>query len=318
MKKLFQAILLSILALYAVLAIAADDEVAVFTKNKVDPFFEGARAGADTSARRLGLKTVHFAPTKPNNLQEQVAQMEDAIVRKPRGIVFVPVDVKGFKGAIDKARLENIPVVNYIDEAEGNVNAVVVFDNKKLGGMVARFLAESLGGKGNIVIIEGVKGSSTSDARTAGSLEALKAFPGIRVLAVQPANYQRLQALQVMENLMQTHPQIDGVIAAADVMALAAGEAMDGAGRKRAAIVGMDGTTEGAKAIQEGRLLASGAFSGFTMGCLAVEMVDRIARKQAVPTRIRLEAELIDKARAVEYAVPFEKRQCKRLADLGY
>lgn len=318
MKNLLRALLLSALAQSAALAFAADDEVAVFTKNKVDPFFEGARAGADASAKRLGLKTIHFAPTKPNNLQEQVAQMEDAIVRKPRGIVFVPVDVKGFKGAIDKARAANIPVVNYIDEGEGNFNGVVVFDNRKLGAMVARHLAQSIGGKGGVVIIEGVKGSSTSDARTSGALDALKAFPDIRVLAVQPANYQRLQALQVMENLMQTHPQIDGVIAAADVMALAAGEAMDAAGRKRAAIVGMDGTIEGAKAVLDGRMLASGAFSGFTMGCLAVEMIDRIARKQPVPARVGLEAELIDKGTATEYVVPFDKRQCKRLADLGY
>jgi ribose transport system substrate-binding protein len=317
MKKISSVLILACASLGNSYAIAADNEVAIFTKNKTDPFFQGARAGADASAKRLGLKTVHFAPTKPNNLQEQVAQMEDATTRHPRGIAFVAVEPRGFKSAIDKARSEGIPVVNYIDQAEGNFNSIVVFDNKKLGETVTRHLIEKLGSKGNVVLIEGVKGSSTSDARTAGALEALKSAPGIKLLAVQPANYQRLQALQVMENLMQSHAQIDGVIAAADIMAQAAGEAMDGAGRKRPLIVGMDGTIEGAKAILNGKMLASGAFSGFNMGCLAVELIDRAAKKQAVPPMVKLDAELVNAANASAFALPLDQRKCLQLSDLG-
>ena len=71
---------------------------------------------------------------------------------------------------------------------------------------------KALGGKGNVVIIEGVKGSISGQDRNKGFQEVLKRYPNVKLLASQPANFQRLNALQVMENLLQTHRQIDGVL----------------------------------------------------------------------------------------------------------
>lgn len=80
------AVLAACLVLAATSVWAQDsNEIAVFTKNKVDPFFEEARYGAETNATALGLKAVQYAPTQPNNFQEQISEVEDAIVRKPRG-----------------------------------------------------------------------------------------------------------------------------------------------------------------------------------------------------------------------------------------
>ena len=293
-------------------------EIAVFTKNKVDPFFEEARVGSDVAAKALGYRVVQYAPTRPNNFQEQIAQVEDAITRKPRGIVFVPVDTKGFRPSVEKVRGAGIPIVNFIDAGEGNFNSFVVYDDKKMGADVTRILAERLEGKGNVVIIEGIKGSSTSDNRSAGAQETLKAYPGIKVLAVQAANYQRLQALQVVENLMQQFPQIDGVIAASDNMALGAVEAMEAAGRQLPQVVSMDGTIDGVRAVASGRILASAEFSGFQMGCAAVEMIDRLAKGQAVPQRVELKAEMITKDTASNFGLAFDKRTCRSLKELGF
>ena len=124
-----------------------------------------------------------------------------------------------------------------------------------------------MGGKGNVVILEGVKGSLTSTDRVRGFNDAIKEFPEVKLLASQPANYQRLQALQVTENLMQSFPQIDGVLAANDAMAIGALEALDGANRK-AVVVGINGSREAVELIKSGRLLASGDFNGFVQGCL--------------------------------------------------
>ncbi|WP_338318216.1 sugar ABC transporter substrate-binding protein, partial [Bradyrhizobium ottawaense] len=83
--------------------------------------------------------------------------------------------------------------------------------------------------------------------------DALKETPGAKLLASQPGNYQRLQALQVMENLMQSNSQIDGVLAANDAMAVGAIEALDGANRK-AQVIGINGTKEAIDAIKSGKL----------------------------------------------------------------
>jgi ribose transport system substrate-binding protein len=292
-------------------------EIAVFTKNNVDPFFEEARVGTNVAAKALGYATVQYAPTRPNNFQEQIAQVEDAITRKPLGMIFVPVDVKGLKPSVDKVRDAGIPIVNFIDLGDGKFNSYVIYDDRQMGVDVTNVLAEKLGGKGTVIIIEGIKGSATSDNRVAGAQEALKKYPGIKVLAVQAANYQRLQALSVMENLMQQFPKIDGVIAASDNMALGAVEAMESAGRGGAQAVSMDGTIDGVQAITAGRLLASAEFSGFQMGCTAVEIIDRLAKKQSVPERLMLKAAMITKENAEKFGKPLQARTCKSLAALG-
>jgi ABC-type sugar transport system substrate-binding protein len=92
----------------------------------------------------------------------------------------------------------------------------------QLGLQTARDLLKSLGGKGDVIILEGVRGTSTSEERMRGFHDALKETPGVKVLSPQPGNYQRMQALQVTENLLQTYPKIDGILAANDAMAVGA------------------------------------------------------------------------------------------------
>ena len=91
-------------------------------------------------------------------------------------------------------------------------------DDHRLGYETSVSLFKAMGGKGIVVALEGVKGTLTSADRVRGFTDALKEFPNVKLVASQPANYQRLQALQVMENIMQTHQQIDGVFAANDAM----------------------------------------------------------------------------------------------------
>ena len=114
-----------------------------------------------------------------------------------------------------------------------------------------------------------------------GFSKAIEENPDVKLLASQPANYQRLQALQVTENLIQSNPQIDGVMAAADVMAFGAIEALEAAGKKSTKVVGIGGVPESIEAIKAGRLLATAEFNGYKMGCLATMAAVRYLRKEA-------------------------------------
>jgi ribose transport system substrate-binding protein len=226
MKQLtlgYLALPLLIGAVYATPALADGETIAVFTKNQTNPFFQTVRVGADNMAKSLSAKTLQYIPTKPDSIPEQLSQIEDVIVKKPSAIVFTPVDYKAMVPGVEKINKANIPVVNITDRsAGGKFVPFVGADDYSLGLETARFLLKSLGGKGNIVIIEGVKGSLTNVDRVRGFNDAIKENPGAKLLASQPGNYQRLQALQVMENLMQSNSQIDGVLAANDAMAVGA------------------------------------------------------------------------------------------------
>ena len=138
----------------------------------------------------------------------------------------------------------------------------------------------------------------------------------MKLLASQPGNYQRLQALQVMENLMQSFPQIDGVLAANDPMAVGALEALEGANRK-ALVVGINGSKEAVELIKAGTLLASGDFNGFIQGCLGVEIAVRNLHKQPTPKEVILKPIVIDKTNYSPYETPVEERSCPTLNEIA-
>jgi ribose transport system substrate-binding protein len=298
-------------------ALAANETIAVFTKNQTNPYFQAVRVGADASAKALGAKVIQYIPTKPDSIPEQLSQVEDVIVKKPDAIVFIPVDYKALVPAVEKINAAGIPVTNITDRiAGGNLVAYVGADDYNIGLATARFLLKAMGGKGNVVILEGVKGSLTNTDRVRGFNDALKENPNVKLLASQPANYQRLNALQVMENLIQSHPQIDGVLAANDPMAVGALEALEGANRK-ALVVGINGSKEAVELIKTGKLLASGDFNGFIQGCLGTEIAIRNLRKEQTPKEIILKPVVIEKSNTGPYEVPVEQRTCPKLGDMA-
>jgi ribose transport system substrate-binding protein len=311
--KEYQKLICTVLVLsggFAASARADGETIAVFTKNQTNPFFQTVRVGADAAAKGLGAKTLHYIPTKPDSIPEQLSQIEDVVVKKPNAIVFTPVDYKAMVPGIEKVNEAGIPVVNITDRsAGGKFLAFVGADDYSLGLDTARYLLKTLGGKGNIVIIEGVKGSLTNVDRVRGFNDALKENPGAKLLASQPGNYQRLQALQVMENLMQSNSQIDGVLAANDAMAVGAIEALDGANRK-AQVIGINGTKEAVDAIKSGKLLASGDYNGFVQGCVGTMIAIRSLRRQPVVTEIVLKPTIITRDNYQPYDVPLESRTC--------
>lgn len=297
-------------------ALAEGEKIAFFTKNNTNPYFQAVRLGGDSAAKQMRASLTHYVPTKPDSIPEQMSQLEDVIVKKPDSIVLVPVDYKAMVPGVEKINAAGIPVVNIIDRsAGGQFVSFVGADDYTLGLATARHLIKALGGKGNIVIIEGVRGSLTSTDRVRGFNAAIKEAPGVRLVASQPANYQRLQALQVMENLMQSNPSIDGVLAANDAMALGALEALDAAKRKALAI-GINATKEGIDAIKSGRLLASGDYNGFLQGCLGTMIAVRQLRKQSVPKEVILPAVVVDKSNFGPYDVPADQRSCPKWEEM--
>jgi len=297
-------------AIFSTAAWADGETIAVFTKNQTNPYFQAVRVGADTAAKMLNVKILHYIPTKPDSIPEQMSQIEDVVVKKPDAIVFTPVDYRALVPGVEKINAANIPVVNITDRSSGGTFiAFVGADDYSTALDTARYLLKTMNGKGNFIILEGVKGALTNTDRVRGFNDALKENKDAKLLASQPGNYQRLQALQVMENLLQSHPQIDGVLAANDAMAMGAIEALEGANRT-AKVVGFNGTKEAVDAIKAGKLLASGDYNGFLQGCIGTIIAARTLRKQPVVPEILLKPTVVSKENYQPYETPVESRTC--------
>jgi len=309
------AIFIAVSAVSLGAAAQSGEKIAFFTKNQTNPFFQVVRLGADNAAKQMGAVVTHYIPTKPDSIPEQLSQIDDVIIKKPNAIVFTPVDYKAMGAGVQKINAAGIPVVNVTDKSEtGKFVAFVGSSDYELGLVTGRYMLKTMGGKGNVVILEGVKGSLVSADRVRGFNDALKEFPQVKLLASQPGNFQRLQGLQVLENLMQTHPQIDGVMAANDAMGTGAIEALEGANRK-AQVVGINGTKEAVDAIKAGKMLASGDYNGFLQGCVSTMLAIRELRKLPVPKEVVFKAGVIDKSNYQAADIPADKRVCPKWED---
>ena len=299
-------------AIASVRLYADGERIAVFTKNQTNPYFQMLRLGADNAAKQMNARVTHYVPTRPDSIPDQMSQIEDVITKRPDAAVFVPVDFKAVAPGLLKLNAAKIPVVNVTDRVErGEIVSFVGLDDYSVGLATARYLFKRMNGAGGIIILEGVRGVLTSSERLRGFKKALEEFPNIKLLAAQPANYQRLAALTVTENLIQRHPNIGGVLAANDAMALGALEAFDGANRKVLA-VGINGTKEAMDAIKAGRLLASGDNNGYVQGCVGTMAAIRRLRNLPVPKEVVFPATVIDSSNYKTYDILDSQRTCPK------
>jgi ribose transport system substrate-binding protein len=307
-KHIFHA--MPMVLLLAAPALADNETIAVFTKNQTNPFFAAERVGAAQAAATMRAKVLQYVPTQPDSIPEQMSEIDDVIVKKPDAIVIVPVDYKAVVPGVLKINAADIPMVDATEKsAGGKFVSFVGANDYQIAKLTGLALLKAMGGKGEVVILEGVRGAITAQDRLRGFQDALKAYPEAKLVASQPANYQRLNALQVMENLLQANPNVGGVMAANDAMAVGAIDALADA-NSHALVVGINGTKEAVDLIAAGKMLASGDYNGFVQGCVATMIAIRALRHETVPESVSQATVVIDKSNLASYQVPVEQRSC--------
>jgi ribose transport system substrate-binding protein len=282
--------------------------IAVFTKNRTNPAYAAARLGADRVAARMCARVKHYVPDKPDDVDQQQALVARAIEERPDAVVFVPVHATAMSDSVRRLEAAGIPVVNYLNRlAHGRFVTFVGSDDFQLGRHIAAYLFRHIGGKGDIVILEGVPAAVTSQERMRGFHVAVSETPGIRVLASRAADYQQETARRVTAELLVALPRIDGMLCANDVMALGAIEALEAAGR-RAPLVGVNALPEAIAAIKSGKLLATVSFDAMHISSIATEAAIRHLRGERIPREILLPAEIVDGSNFRAWDVPLEAR----------
>jgi ribose transport system substrate-binding protein len=285
-----------------------DPVIAVFTKNRTNPAYAAARLGADRVAARMGARVVHYVPDKPDDVDQQQALVARAIEERPDAVVFVPVHATAMSDSVCKLEAAKIPVVNYLNRlAQGRFITFVGSDDFQLGRHIAAYLFRHIGGKGGIVILEGVPAAVTSQERMRGFHGVIRETPGIRVLASRAADYQQETARRVTAELLAALPRVEGMLCANDVMALGAIEALEAAGR-RVPLVGVNALPEAIAAIKSGKLLATVSFDAMHIASIATEAAIRYLRGERIPREILLPAEIVDASNFRAWDLPLEAR----------
>ena len=287
---------------------AQQQTLAVFTKSLGNPVAKGTRSGVDNVAKANNIKVFHYIPTSADNAPQQTGLVEEALKQKPDAVLFTPVDVKALVPAATKITAAGIPLINVGDRlAGGTATAFVGTDDQGVALATARTLFQAMGGKGNLVILEGPPNIPTAPARLEGFKAALKEFPDIKVILSKNANYARPSASDLMKATLRSTPQIDGILAANDAMAFGAVEALKAA-NKKALVDGINGSKEAVDYIKSGDMLASGDYSGQPEGCVAAEVALRVLRKEETPKEIVVKSVVVDKSNYQNFETAIDRR----------
>lgn len=258
-----------------------------------NPFFVTLRDGAQEAADDAGIELVvadaqDDAQTQANDLQNFISQGVDVIVVNP-------VDSAAVVPSIEAANDAGIPVVTVDRGADGGEIASHIASDNVLGGQLAgELLFEQIGGAGNVAMLEGVPGTSAARDRGEGFTNALGEAADVELAANQTANFNREEGFTVAQNVLQSNPELDGIFAQNDEMALGAVEAAREAGvLEELVIVGFDATDDALAAIEAGEMAATVAQQPDVLGARGIETAAAIIAGDEVDAEQPVEVQLV-------------------------
>lgn len=279
--------------------------VATAVANKTTPF-DAHIDGLYDAAFKKHPNIRHIALDGQGKVDRQIALIEDMIARKVDFLVVKPIEEKAIAEPLCRATQRGIKVITYDRKVVGDCFTVQLLnDSVKVGELVGDHLGRLLKEKGNVVVIEGVPGSTSALDFKKGFETSIKKFVGVKVLASQPANYNQAQGLKVMENYLQAYPsQIDAVYAHNDQMAFGALIAIENAKipAGKIKVYGSNGSTDAIKKIMDGEMVASPLYRHGADD--AVQTVLSLIDNKPVQKLVLLQPEMIALENAKDYYRP--------------
>jgi inositol transport system substrate-binding protein len=245
-----------------------------------------------STAAKLGVNLDIFDGNYDVNTQ--LKNFEYMISHQYDAIIFSPVDVDAMAVAVEKAILAGIPVIGVNTRVNSDkLTSYIGSNDVSAGEMEMNYLADKMGGKGNIVIIEGPIGSSAQVQRREGIHNVLKKYPRIKVLSEKTANWSRAEAFTLMENWLQLFDdKINGVCGQNDEMALGAIQSLTRRGLK-IPVVGVDGISDGLKAVKNKLLSATAFQDAWGQGSQSVEIAVKYLNGEKVEKNYWIPFELV-------------------------
>ena len=285
----------------------ADDEYGVLMKTLANPFWgamaEGVKAGADAAGVKYYLQAVENDQAAESQLNVCNTMLE----RKPVAMITAAINSTNLLPCLKKAQEGGIEIVDLdgnldpaILKAEGiDITFSIGSDNVKAGAQGAEYMAKTLGAdaKGPVLVIEGLSGNITGEKRTTGFADRLAELaPGLNIVASLPGDWDRGKAANITNDILTRNPDLKGIFAANDGMALGAVESVFAAGKGGdVVIIGVDGNSDAVKSIKDGRLTASVAQLPYLVGMEAVENAKKVADGGTVDKQINVQTLVLTK-----------------------
>ena len=279
-------------------------KMAIVVSTLNNPWFVFLAERAQAKAKELGYESKVF--DSQNNTSLETDHFENAMASGYDAILFNPTDADGSIVNVKNATAAGVPVFCMDREVNSSTAATSQILSDSYSGCVAiaKYFVETLNKKGKYVEILGMVGDNNTWNRSKGFHSVVDYYPGLKMVAQQSADFDRNKAMEVLESILQAHPDIDAVFCGNDAMAMGAYQALVAAGKAdKIKVFGFDGAEDVVKSIQDGKIMATGMQFPEVMAQTAATFADEYFKgKRDFPQRMPVAVELVKKDNIENYA----------------
>lgn len=273
--------------------------------NVANSYYSTCVSGVEDAVKELDPDASVVISDASGDSQKQLDQIADMIAQKVKAIILIPIDSNAVLSAVSDAEAAGIPVV-CIDTPAGESSGVVstvISDNYNAGEIAAKALVKGMGGKGKIATIT-TTGSDAVNDRKQALYDLLKDYPDIEIVEediVQNATTD--EALTLMDNILQSHPDVNGVFTTGDVFAIGICSSLKSNGYSAGdvKVTSVDGTKNACELIESGYLLATAAQLPHELGYQGVENALSHIKGEQVEKMVKLECKEVNKETVSSY-----------------
>ena len=310
MKKTLRSVILLVLALSMLLALTACS-----TSQKSDKVKIGVTLMDFSTEFGIGLKDYMTAKADAmgdveltvvdagGDAAKQLQQVETFISQKVDAIIMQPQEQEACSPAIDKAKAAGIPIINCNSLTITEPDAYVGSNDSESAEIAMTYIAEQLGGKGNVLMMHGHPGQTAEVKRTEGAMDILAQNPDMTLLDEQTADWDRAEAMTLMENWIQAYgDQINAVFCQNDEMELGALNALVQADKKdNVLVVGVDAIDDALQSVKDGKMDATVYQDCKGQAEGAIEAAYKLAKGESVEKEILIPFILVTTENVDEY-----------------
>ncbi|MCX8280108.1 D-ribose ABC transporter substrate-binding protein [Phyllobacterium sp. 0TCS1.6C] len=269
----------------------AADLIAIITPSHDNPFFKAEAVGAEARAKELGYETLILVHDDDANKQSQL--IDTAIGRGAKAIILDNAGSEASIAAVKKAKDAGVP--SFLIDREINATGIavsqIVSNNYQGAQLGAEEFVRLMGEKGNYVELLGREADLNAGIRSKGYHDVIDEYPDMKMVAQQSANWSQTEGYSKMETILQANPDIQGVIAGNDTMAMGAIAALQAAGRKDVIVVGFDGSNDVRDSIKSGGIKATVLQPAYAQAQRAVDQASEYIKTGKAPAE---EKQLMD------------------------
>ncbi|MDR1966460.1 MAG: substrate-binding domain-containing protein [Synergistaceae bacterium] len=301
MKKLFAVALFLAVALAAGGTAFAAPRTFAVVYPIINPFFEATSRGAEDEAKTLGVEVLIKGPDR-SDVQQQIEIVENLIAMKVDGFGIGPTDSKALTPLLNRAMELGIKVVTFDTDAPDSKRlGYIGTDNVKAGEHMGEALGVALGGKGKVLVSQGISSQLNLVQRLEGVQKVLaEKYPGIQVVDVQSGQGDPNKTLSNIEDMVSAHPDFDALIGMDSYAGPAMVTAWKAKGLKQIAIT-FDDLPEVIGGVRDGQIYSAIVQRQYAWGVNVVNQLNMACDGKPIPANSDTGTLEITKANVDQY-----------------